>query len=180
MGYFDARESLGSDATISGNADNLTIGQLQAAINRVILGARGDGSLLLQLRQMAEAAPFVPLAIDGRIGDKTNALMRIAGAISGTTDVQLTTASQVAIAKGKLEAFANGRSYPITDTVKLGTGLAALIPLPAGVPSSIGGVSTPVLALGAIALGVGVAFYMKRKPRANPARRRRSRRRTRR
>ncbi len=176
MGYTDAlQEELGSDATISGTADNLAIGQLQAAINRVIIGARSDGNLLLQLRQMAEAAPFVPLPIDGRVGDKTNALMRIAGAIAGLTDMQLTTNAQVVKAKASLESFASARGYPITDTVKLGTGLAALIPLPPGVPPTIGGISTGWLAIGALGVGITIAIAMKR-ARTNPARRRRRRR----
>lgn len=178
MGYTDALQEelgLGSDATITGNADNLVAGQLQCAINRVILGARSDGNLFIAHRQMAEAAPFMPLPIDGRIGDKTNALMRIAGNIAGVTDVQLTTTSQVAKARAALEAFASARGYPITDTVKLGTGLAAMIPLPAGVPATVGGISTVTLAIGAV--GVGVLFAVLRKrARPNPARRRRRRR----
>lgn len=176
MGYVDPfhdHDQLGADVAV-GTADQLAAGKLQAAINRVILGARKDGTLLLHLRQLAEAAPFVPLGIDGQIGSKTNALMRIAGQIAGVLDVQLTTLAQVKKAQQELDQFAEGRGYAITDTVRIGGASGTIASLiPPGVPSTIGGISTPILAGGAILAGVLFAMS-KRRP--NPSRRRRRRR----
>ncbi|HZJ67648.1 MAG TPA: hypothetical protein VFD36_29295 [Kofleriaceae bacterium] len=173
MGYVDAvgHDGIGSDATV-GSADQLVVAKLQAAINRVILGARGDGSLFLQTRQLAEQAPFVPLTVDGQLGNKTNTLVRFAGNVAGVTDVQLTTMSQVAKVAAALDAFSQSRGYPITDTVKIGAITGALPTIP-GLPPTVGGLSTTMLAGGAILLGVVLA--MRKRP--NPSRRRRRRRR---
>ena len=187
MGYLDPQhdamfEPTGADVTVSGG--NLAVARLQAAINRVISGARTDSGILssdenlaiivIGLQAQARATPLID--VDGVLGLSTSAGLRtaaeLAGIINGTPVQQsITTVSQMTAATDQLTQAAERRSYPVTDTVSSDNPLDK-IPLPPGVPPRVAGIPTVVLIAGAV--GLGLVFVLRK--RKNPARRSRRRR----
>lgn len=160
-GYVSAHDDLGETLTMP-SAGDLGVGRLQAAINRVVLGARNEpdaisvgGEIMPSfIRDVARAAPFVPLPINGVADARTLAASKSAGLIAGASTVEVSNAAFTE----KLEAFADSRGYPAGPIV-VAPGIIGQIPVLNKLP-----IKTAAIVLGGGALLLGFILWRRRSP----------------
>ena len=160
MGYL--YQELGAEIAIAGES-NLEIAKLQLAINRIITGAFRDRANLTQgQRALVESDDVKTIKITGILGEFTALQFRFAKNIAGVQEpVTLTTSSQIATAIDNLTRVANERGYPgSSDSVRLGgAGGAGAIRDLFGGDRPEKGLPIGKLAIGAVALGLGIMLY---------------------